>query len=152
MIPLLEPLESFHTGSISWLFCALCKLHADMLIHSYYFFRQEESVIRTEALVYTTLALWTWSLMQFTLVLTATKSRRTRLAANSMANPILEFEESDEDRGPCSCCWWCSADIWGILTTLVLQDGPFLCLRLTFLFKYWVVSYSNIFFTIKVPY
>ncbi|XP_055340152.1 transmembrane protein 26-like [Paramacrobiotus metropolitanus] len=111
---------------------------------------REPKVIQIIELVYTTLALWTWSLMQFTLVLTATKARRPRVPANSLPNPAELEEILEEDSGgPCSCCWWCSADIWGILTTLILQDGPFLCLRLTFLFKYNVVSYSNVFFTIK---
>jgi hypothetical protein len=109
-------------------------------------------VIQTIELVYTTLALWTWSLMQFTLVLTATKARKPRISATAQTHTFADQTdyEDEDSRGPCPCCWWCSADIWGILTTLILQDGPFLCLRLTFIFRYNVVSYSNVFFTIKV--
>ncbi|OQV12982.1 putative Transmembrane protein 26 [Hypsibius exemplaris] len=115
---------------------------------------REPKVFMTIELVYTTLALWTWSLMQFTLVLTATKARKPRISASTQQASFADQadyggEDAEDSRGPCPCCWWCSADIWGILTTLILQDGPFLCLRLTFLFRYNVVSYSNVFFTIK---
>ncbi|GAV07823.1 hypothetical protein RvY_17613-2 [Ramazzottius varieornatus] len=111
---------------------------------------REPKVVQTIELVYTTLALWTWSLMQFTLILTATKARKPRAGTHtSFVFDQFDLLDDEDAGGPCSCCWWCSADIWGILTTLILQDGPFLCLRLTFLFRYNVVSYSNVFFTIK---
>lgn len=43
----------------------------------------------------------------------------------------------------------CSADVYGILISIVLQDLPFLVLRLLLIFKYHVLSYTNMFFTSK---
>ena len=36
-----------------------------------------------------------------------------------------------------------------IATSLLLQDGPFFCLRMTLIFKFQVISHMNIFFTCK---
>lgn len=43
---------------------------------------KDEKVASEKVLVLLTLAIWSWSLMQFTVVLTATKSRKSRGAAN----------------------------------------------------------------------
>ncbi|KOB67730.1 Transmembrane protein 26, partial [Operophtera brumata] len=42
----------------------------------------DEKVATEKVLVLLTLAIWSWSLVQFTVVLTATKSRKSRGAAN----------------------------------------------------------------------
>ncbi len=40
-------------------------------------------------------------------------------------------------------------DMLAISASLVLQDGPFFCLRMTLIFKFRVISHMNIFFTCK---
>ena len=77
------------------------------------------------------------SLFQFCLVLTAARARRDQCGIPSS---VQEYE------GPIKCC---NPELYGILTSIMLQDGPFLCIRLMLIFKYHVVSYTNMFFTSK---
>ena len=88
-------------------------------------------------LCYIVLGIWTLSLLQFTLVLTASKARRDQAGIPSSANDF---------KGPIPCC---NPELYGILTSIMLQDLPFLCVRLMLIFKYHVVSYTNFFFTSK---
>lgn len=53
----------------------------------------------------------------------------------------------DSQEPPVDGC--CNPEIYGILTSILLQDLPFLCVRLTLIFYYHVVSYTNMFFTSK---
>ncbi|XP_012285862.1 transmembrane protein 26 [Orussus abietinus] len=99
---------------------------------------KEDRIAREPVLVYLTLGIWAWSLMQFTVVLTATKSRKSRLSSGSAIKKKVPTETS--------CC---SIDVWGIALNMVLQDGPFLAFRLILIIHYQIVSYMNIFFTCK---
>ncbi|XP_017758999.1 PREDICTED: transmembrane protein 26 [Eufriesea mexicana] len=99
---------------------------------------KEDRIAREPVLVYLTLGIWAWSLMQFTVVLTATKSRKSRLSSGSAVKKRVHTETS--------CC---SIDVWGIALNMVLQDGPFLAFRLILIVHYRIVSYMNIFFTCK---
>ncbi|VEL15214.1 unnamed protein product, partial [Protopolystoma xenopodis] len=47
---------------------------------------------------------------------------------------------------PCLCC---ETELWAIGMSLMLQDMPFLALRLTMIIRFNVLSYSNMFFTCK---
>ncbi|KAG1650217.1 Transmembrane protein 26 [Nymphon striatum] len=105
---------------------------------------KEDQVIKNIELTYVILGIWTWSLLQFTLVLTATKARKARGGASNSEEQIPESFQTDKGS---SCC--CDIDIWAILTSLMLQDGPFLCLRLLLILHYNIFSYMNIFFTCK---
>ncbi|KYM98911.1 Transmembrane protein 26 [Cyphomyrmex costatus] len=99
---------------------------------------KEDRIAREPVLVYLTLGIWAWSLTQFTVVLTATKSRKSRLSSGSVTRKKVRTETS--------CC---SIDVWGIALNMVLQDGPFLAFRLILIIHYQIVSYMNIFFTCK---
>ncbi|OXU22996.1 hypothetical protein TSAR_000982 [Trichomalopsis sarcophagae] len=99
---------------------------------------KEDKVAREPLLVYLTLGIWSWSLMQFTVVLTATKSRKSRLSSGTAIRRKVPAETS--------CC---SIDVWAIGINMVLQDGPFLAFRLILIIHYKIVSYMNIFFTCK---
>ncbi|XP_076237125.1 transmembrane protein 26 [Calliopsis andreniformis] len=99
---------------------------------------KEDRIAREPVLVYLTLGIWAWSLMQFTVVLTATKSRKSRLSSGSAVKKRVQAETT--------CC---SIDVWGIALNMVLQDGPFLAFRLILIVHYRIVSYMNIFFTCK---
>ncbi|XP_070560785.1 transmembrane protein 26-like [Ptychodera flava] len=147
---------------------------------------KEDTVKYDRELIIATMTLWTWSLMQFTLVVTVTMARKSRLATSSAQEPKptpkfkrLKFlrllkrrrkidpsdpnmsrepdpgliipvrpeDEEREDTDPkCACL---ESDVWGIVITLVMQDGPFLIFRLILITKYHVVTHMNIFFTIK---
>ncbi|XP_011499646.1 PREDICTED: transmembrane protein 26 [Ceratosolen solmsi marchali] len=99
---------------------------------------KEDKVAREPMLVYLTLGIWAWSLMQFTVVLTATKSRKSRLSSGTAARKKVLTKTS--------CC---GIDVWAIGINMVLQDGPFLAFRLILIIHYKIVSYMNIFFTCK---
>lgn len=88
-------------------------------------------------LCYIILGIWTLSLLQFTLVLTATRARRDQVGAPSA------FDD-DEIKSGC-----CNPEIYGIIISIMMQDCPFLVVRLLLIFKYAVVSYTNMFFTSK---
>ncbi|CAG9813939.1 unnamed protein product [Phaedon cochleariae] len=96
---------------------------------------KDEKVASEPVLVLLTLSIWSWSLMQFTVVLTATKSRKSRLATTSST-----IEKSD------GCC---TIDVCGIILNITLQDAPFLAFRLLLIAHYKIITYMNIFFTCK---
>ncbi|XP_034943675.1 transmembrane protein 26 [Chelonus insularis] len=99
---------------------------------------KEDKIARELLLVYLTLGIWSWSLMQFTVVLTATKSRKARLSSGTTVKRKVPTETS--------CC---SIDVWAITLNMILQDAPFLAFRLLIIIHYRIVSYMNIFFTCK---
>ncbi|XP_052820555.1 transmembrane protein 26-like isoform X3 [Mya arenaria] len=96
----------------------------------------EEQVKYNRLLCYIILGIWTVSLLQFTMVLTATRARRDQIG--------LPMQRPEENTDGC-----CNTELFGILTSIALQDLPFLCVRLILIFKYRVVSYTNMFFTSK---
>ncbi|XP_075989626.1 transmembrane protein 26 [Anticarsia gemmatalis] len=96
---------------------------------------KDEKVATEKVLVLLTLAIWSWSLMQFTVVLTATKSRKSRGAANR------------SDMNSRACC--CTIEVCAIIMNIALQDAPFLAFRLLIICHYKIINYMNIFFTCK---
>ena len=87
------------------------------------------------------MSLWTASLLQFTFVLTATKSKTTR--------PVLvrsRSSASSRSSGKRRCC---PTEAISIIVSVLLQDGPFLVLRMMLIFRFRVLSYTNLFFTLK---
>nr|CDS31963.1 transmembrane protein 26 [Hymenolepis microstoma] len=57
-------------------------------------------------------------------------------------------DPSDDEVSGCGQLWF-GTEIWAIFMSLILQDVPFLALRLTLIILFKVNSYSNIFFTCK---
>ncbi|XP_076451190.1 transmembrane protein 26-like [Babylonia areolata] len=101
----------------------------------------KEDVVKYEAILcMSILGIWSLSLIQFSLVLTATRARRDQ----SGLVPGKRRKKADKEAVGC-----CSADVYGIIISIMLQDAPFLVLRLLLIFKYNVLSYTNMFFTSK---
>ncbi|XP_038577475.1 transmembrane protein 26 [Micropterus salmoides] len=104
---------------------------------------KEPEVKTNQAVVIIGLALFSWALMQFPLVLTQTQppkgeSPQTGLSGLSCCpSAPLAFS---------SCC---SSEVWSLLLTVGLQDGPFLIYRLYLMFKEQVLNQLMIFFTCK---
>ncbi|CAH1369150.1 unnamed protein product [Tenebrio molitor] len=96
---------------------------------------KDDKIAAEPLLVLLTLAIWSWSLMQFTVVLTATKSRKSRLTSTGS---IINRSNS--------CC---TIDVWGIALNITLQDAPFLVFRLLLITHFKIISYMNVFFTCK---
>ncbi|XP_046396901.1 transmembrane protein 26 [Ischnura elegans] len=100
---------------------------------------KEDRVARQPVLVTLTLSIWAWSLLQFTLVLTATKARRSRMSSATHKKTESDCHEI--------CC--CSVDAWAIVINMVLQDAPFVAFRLLLIIHFRIVSYLNVFFACK---
>ena len=81
------------------------------------------------------LTIWSWSLLQFTVLLTSSKNPPKR-----KENPT-KLERAKE-----ICC---SIDVWEVLINIILQDAPFFVFRLLLVTYYKLISYMNIFFTAK---
>lgn len=92
-------------------------------------------------------SVWAWSLLQFTLVLTASTSKKDTVATTTDSTR----EEFKSRRSWCSCChgYFANPDVWGMLTTLFLQDLPFLVARCYFIFQLQIQSQMMIFFALK---
>ncbi|XP_078615605.1 transmembrane protein 26-like [Branchiostoma floridae x Branchiostoma japonicum] len=140
---------------------------------------EEERVGNKEGVVYTALALFTWSLMQFTIVLTAVRARKSRPGAIHTSGGALPIssqpsdgqgepttEEGKGDRATkrrgtlqqfaeqlqeknlvvCGCC---QPDVFAMVTTIFMQDGPFLAFRLYLIFYERVLTQGVFFFVGK---
>ncbi|XP_033104894.1 uncharacterized protein LOC117107352 isoform X2 [Anneissia japonica] len=83
------------------------------------------------------LGIWSWSLMQFTIGLTLTKRRKNRVAGTSSS------------RTRCSPCVCCETEVWAIMVTVIMQDGPFLSMRVYLITQFHTMSQNMIFFTAK---
>lgn len=105
----------------------------------------EEHVFDCEYIIifflYTT---WTCSLFQFTLVLTASKSRKTRIGFEDVGSTKISRANNC-----CARSIFNSAEVWGILVTMFLQDIPFLVFRLYVMIVYEEIQQMMIFFTGK---
>lgn len=182
----------------------------------------EDNVMYNRGLIIGLMTLWSWALMQFTLVYTATRARQYRSAMNknavgdesqsphkspgllpfsvedtpppkhnrgafkrvsrvvtvalnwqartggspdgqensplksksptpstdpNLVIPIRREDSETEDTSPTFTCL--ESDTWAILAALMMQDGPFLLIRVILIARYQVLSYLNIFFTCK---
>ena len=104
---------------------------------------KDNKIANDPILVLLTLSIWSWSLMQFTIVLSATRARKSRGASTST--------HIDDDEMEPNCCTGscCNIDVWGIALNILLQDAPFLTFRLLIIIHYKIITYMNIFFTCK---
>ncbi|XP_073725428.1 transmembrane protein 26 isoform X2 [Misgurnus anguillicaudatus] len=88
-------------------------------------------------LVYIILAVWTWSMLQFP----------SHLAVVTSPQNSEELKDGD------GCCHFLlsrhSTDIWNIVESLFIQDGPFLVVRFIVMKQYYVFHQMLLFFTIK---
>ncbi|XP_035257053.1 transmembrane protein 26-like [Anguilla anguilla] len=88
---------------------------------------------KSPKLVYIILAVWTWSMLQFPLHLAVVTSR----------------QEGSPKAGSDSLLSRRSTDMWSIVESLFIQDGPFLVVRLTVLMHYKIFHQMLVFFAIK---
>ncbi|XP_067449763.1 transmembrane protein 26 [Thunnus thynnus] len=96
---------------------------------------REPEVKTNWAVVIIGLSLFSWALMQFPLVLTQTRPPKG-------GHPCCPASPSSF----VSCC---SSEVWSLLLTVGLQDGPFLLYRLYLMVQEQVLNQLMIFFTCK---
>ena len=92
-----------------------------------------EKVVQDVVLENMILAVWSISLLQFAFVLTATRKRRM---------------DPEIPRGRChtACCY---TGIWGYFVLILLQDGPFLAIRIFIMVDRGAFTYTIFFFSLK---
>ncbi|XP_058120499.1 transmembrane protein 26 [Anopheles ziemanni] len=106
---------------------------------------KDAKIANEPVLVLLTLSIWSWSLLQFTIVLSATRARKPR-GGGSGARGSAQDAADDANCCNVACC---NIDVWGIALNILLQDAPFLTFRLLIIVHYKIITYMNIFFTCK---
>jgi hypothetical protein len=109
----------------------------------------EESAVRMSTnLTYVILCIWSISLLQFTFVLTSTHSpKKTRTALATPTASVVDEEDNEEKQNIITAFF--QTEVWSICINFLLQDGPFLAVRLFTMIEFKVLTYSIIFFTAK---
>lgn len=106
---------------------------------------KEPEVKTNQVVVIVGLALFSWALMQFPLVLTQTNPPKGQSSPSqeSIAGKVCC------PGAPASFASCCSSEVWSLLLTVGLQDGPFLLYRLYLMIQEQVLNQLMIFFTCK---
>ncbi|XP_068997576.1 transmembrane protein 26 [Embiotoca jacksoni] len=104
---------------------------------------KEPEVKTNRVVVITGLALFSWALMQFPLVLTQTRPSKGECPQRSIGR-LLCCPEASPSFASC-----CSSEVWSLLLTVGLQDGPFLLYRIYLMVQEQVLNQLMIFFTCK---
>ena len=142
----LGPKGTLTRDQLSQLLLAYMGMAADMLEFATETIKMEDTACES-ILVYFVLGAWSWSLLQFTLGLTATKQRKPRVVATG---PSLTATKETEYKGPCpALVYCCETEIWALLVSVIMQDGPYLVIRLYIMIRYGEFGQSTIFFTCK---
>ncbi|KAJ8016668.1 hypothetical protein DPEC_G00009630 [Dallia pectoralis] len=112
---------------------------------------KEPEVKTNRAVIIVGLALFSWALMQFPLVLTQTSSSssQTQLGLSQPGSSTSLGVDGGLLASPSSNTLCCSSGVWSLLLTVGLQDGPFLIYRLYLMIQENVLNQLMIFFTCK---
>ncbi|XP_065560541.1 uncharacterized protein LOC136027332 isoform X2 [Artemia franciscana] len=100
---------------------------------------KDDKIASNRILCIIILSIWSWSLLQFTLVITAPSKPKNKRGKHA--------EQSKKNTTCAETC--CTVDVWSILINIILQDAPFFIFRLLLISYYNIISYMNIFFTAK---
>ncbi|XP_051913353.1 transmembrane protein 26 isoform X1 [Hippocampus zosterae] len=135
----LMPMGHMSREQLSQLLMVYVGLGADIL-DIFDTFRLEEIMTRKK-LVIIGLFLFTWALMQFPLVLTHKSGQERRTAGRFVGGRINNITNNMK-----TCC---PSEVWILLLTVGLQDGPFMCYRVYLMLHEKVLNQLMIFFTCK---
>lgn len=142
----LGPKGTLTRDQLSQLLLAYMGMAADMLEFATETLKMEETACDT-VLVYFVLGAWAWSLLQFTLGLTATKQRKPRVINTGPGLRAVAIEPKTGRCAPLAYC--CETEIWALLVSVIMQDGPYLVIRLYIMFTSSSFGQTMIFFTCK---
>lgn len=101
------------------------------------------------------IAVWCWSLLQIPLGLTAVKQRKPRVAGtieprdSSDGTTGVEKRKRSGFNWKAYCCCCCESEIWSLMVSIFMQDGPYLILRLYIMFSTGYIGETLIFFAAK---
>lgn len=117
---------------------------------------EEDEVLNDSYFIYVILTVWTVSLCQFTLVLTMSASPEKVRAVGT-----TEFDGGAEDavgKGAGSRNkrkrktlkqFLIQTELWSLVVSILMQDGPFLAVRLYAVFELRVINSTIVFFVLK---
>jgi hypothetical protein len=148
----LLPKGKISRSALSQLLLVYLSLASDMIDLLSIF--QEDKVIRNTKMVYSILAVFSWSTFQFSLNLVATRGRNFRLEPDVL-NQHLSFNFKGNNRRngkiaiKTTCQKICNSELPSIFITILMQDLPFFVLRVIAVIHFEVQSYTTIFFTCK---
>ena len=119
--------------SLSQLLIMYSAISADILDFSDMF--QVKEIIKNEFYMKIGLGVWSWSMVQFTLVVTTAFGfrQKTNLEANQRLSAAVRSS-------------WDRAEAASIFMIFVMQDGPFLAVRLYTIFNIPLSDYYTVFF------
>ncbi|XP_061700965.1 transmembrane protein 26 isoform X2 [Syngnathoides biaculeatus] len=132
----LMPMGHLSRDQLSQLLMVYVGLGADIL-DIFDTFRQQE-IKENKKVLLVGLGLFSWALMQFPLVLTHKGGDARRTRGRFARGRIVQNVRT-----------WCPSEVWILLLTVGLQDGPFMCYRLYLLIHENVLNQLMIFFTCK---
>ncbi|XP_069804126.1 transmembrane protein 26-like [Dendropsophus ebraccatus] len=104
---------------------------------------KEPSVNTNKSITVVGLCLFTWAVMQFTIVLTQT------LSTSSVDTETDGRFDSPSKAKNCILSVCCTSEVWSVMITVFMQDGPFLIYRLYLVTREGVFSDSMTFFICK---
>uniref|UniRef100_A0A8R1YYF3 Transmembrane protein 26 n=1 Tax=Pristionchus pacificus TaxID=54126 RepID=A0A8R1YYF3_PRIPA len=107
---------------------------------------KEPMVYKSRTIQHVVLFAWTLSLLQFPFVITTSRARKMRVAITKVDDYATRSVERKR-----SGIWKMTydVDLWAIVLANVLQDIPFLLVRLYLMLFYRLSNYTLIFFTCK---
>ena len=166
----LQPRGELTRDQLSQLLLVYIGMAADMLEFSSETLRLDQ-IACTEPIFVGVLAVWSWSLTQFSLGLTSTKARKTRATgsiekdasgsptppaspemlapATSIDSLVLANLSPSRIKLKLLSSGLCGTELWAVMISLLVQDGPYLVTRLYIIFRYNIFDHSMIFFTCK---
>lgn len=144
----LLPKGKITRSALSQLLLVYLSLASDMIDLLSIF--QEDKVIGNMGMVYSILAVFSWSTFQFCLNLVATRGRNFHAEPDESVVPNTVEKDGDTVLPVKSFFQRLySSELPSIFITILMQDLPFLILRLIAVIHFQVQSYTTIFFTCK---
>ena len=143
----LLPKGKITRSALSQLLLVYLSLASDMIDLLSIF--QEDQVIINSAMVYSILAVFSWSTFQFSLNLVATRGRNFRAEPDPLNQDLkIPVHEEIKISGVNAICQnLCGSELPSIFITILMQDLPFFVLRVVAVVHFKVQSYTTIFFT-----
>ncbi|XP_071793311.1 transmembrane protein 26-like [Asterias amurensis] len=132
----LLPKGSLTRDQLSQLLLVYIGMAADILEFSFETLL-EQAVTCNLFLIILMLCTWSWSLLQFTLVLTSVSAPRASAAKISGGKSCT------------GCLGCCENEVWALWITILMQDGPFLAMRLYLLIEFKIINQMMLFFLFK---
>ncbi|XP_066283167.1 transmembrane protein 26-like [Branchiostoma lanceolatum] len=111
----------------------------------------EEKIKYNQVYIYPILGLFTLALVQFPIMFTSFHDKPLSKLKNNAVSPGDDSKEAKSTNRPINnnCCGCCTKEVIGIFMTLLMQDGPFLTLRLFFMIKERIFHNLMVFFVGK---